>query len=289
MNEEERRQEILKAEETIHHLAKEMARASGMASQAEAARVALDAVRLDIIKSVDELNGVISTQKTTNADAMAAMNQAKKSLEDATSTLTDVDVHIDKIETHINEAVNEIRATAKIVESTPTRLSAALSRELSQADKSIEKRHAALMRVSENSSNKLEEISQSIGDNHKNISGVLDRKFSEIDSNLEEKHSASMQILENNSNKLKEISQSIDENHKNISASLNNKISQIDKASGERHSALAQSLDGKSKIVTDALNIQNLQLASLKSWGIVLAAFGLLGIWISAIILLLKI
>ena len=173
MNEEERRQEILIAEETIQLLAKEMARASGVASQAEAARVALDAARLDVIKSVDELNEVISTQKTTNTEAMAALNQAKKSLEYAISTLTDVGVHIDRIETHINGAVNEIRATAKIVESIPNRLSAALSRELSQADKVIEEKHSASMQVLENNSNTLKEISQSIEDTHKNISKLL--------------------------------------------------------------------------------------------------------------------
>ena len=78
MDEEERRQKILIAEETIQLLAKEMARASGAASQAEAADVALDAARLDVIKSVDELNEVISTQKTTNTEAMAALNQGKK-------------------------------------------------------------------------------------------------------------------------------------------------------------------------------------------------------------------
>jgi DNA repair exonuclease SbcCD ATPase subunit len=248
MNEEERRQEILKAEATIQQLANEMARASGVASQAEAARVALDAARLDVIKSVDELNEVISTQKTTNTEAMAALNQAKKSLEDAISTLTDVGVHIDRIETHINEAVNEIRATAKIVGLIPNRLSAALSRELSQADKSIEERHTALMQVSENNSNKLKEISQSIDDNHRNISGVLDSKFSQIDTASEEKHSASMQVLENNSNKLKEISQSIDDNHRNISKLLD----------------------------------------SLTRWGVVFAALTLLGVWISAIILLFR-
>ena len=248
MNEEERRQEILKAEETIQQLAKEMARASGVSSQAEAARVALDAARLDIIKSVNELNEVISTQKTTNTEAMAALDQAKKSLEDAISILTDVGVHIDRIETNINEAVNEIRATAKIVESTPNRLSAALSRELSQADKSIVQRHTALMQVSENNSNSLKEISQSIDSNHKNISGVLDSKFSQIDTAIEEKHSDSMQILENNSNSLKEISQSIDSNHKNISELLN----------------------------------------SLTRWWVIFAALTLLGVWISAIILLIR-
>lgn len=249
VDEQERRQEILKAEEAIRQLAGEMARSSGVASQAEAARVALDAARSDVIKSVDELNEAISTQKTTNTEATAALNQAKKSLEDAISTLTEVGVHIDRIETHINEAVNEIRATAKIVESAPNRLSAALSRELSQADKSIEERHTALIQVSKNNSNKLEEISQSIDDNHKNISGVLDSKFLQIDSALEEKHSASMQILGNNSNKLEEISQSVDDNHKNIYELLN----------------------------------------SLTRWGIIFAALTLLGVWISAIILLLKI
>jgi len=248
MNEDERRQEILKAEETIHQLAKEMARASGVASQAEAARIALDAARLDVIKSVDELNGVVSTQKTTNTEAMAALNQAKKSLEDAISALTDVGVHIDKIEAHINEAVNEIRATAKIVESTPNRLSAALSNELSQADKLTEERHTALIQVSKNNSNKLKEISQSIDDNHKNISGVLDSKFSQIDGALEEKHSASTQILGNSSNKLEEISQSIDDNHKNVYKLLN----------------------------------------SLTRWGLIFATLTLLGVWISAIILLIR-
>ena len=94
-------------------------------------------------------------------------------MEDAISTLTDVGVHIDRIETHINEAVNEIRTTAKIVESIPNRLSAALSRELSQADKSIEKKHSASMQVLENNSNTLKEISQSIDDDHRNISKLL--------------------------------------------------------------------------------------------------------------------
>ena len=201
MNEEERRQEILIAEETIQLLAKEMARASGAASQAEAAHVALDAARLDVIKSVDKLNEVISTQKTTNTEAMAALNQGKKSLEDAISTLTDVGVHIDRIETHINEAVNEIRTTAKIVESIPNRLSAALSRELSQADKSIEERHTALMQVLENNSNTLKEISQSIDDDHRNISAILNNKISQIDRVSEERYSALMQIQDAKSKK----------------------------------------------------------------------------------------
>jgi hypothetical protein len=248
MNEEERRQEILKAEATIQQLAKEMAHAAGVASQAEAARIALDAARLDVIKSVDELNEAISTQKTTNTEAMTVLNQAKKSLEDAISTLADVGVNIDRIETHITAAVNEVRATAKIVESTPSKLSAVLSRELSQADKSIVKRHTALMQVSENNSNNLKEISQSIDSNHKNISGVLDSKFSNIETAIEEKHSTSMQILENNSNNLKEISQSIDSNHKNISELLN----------------------------------------SLTRWWVISAALTLLGVWICAIILLIR-
>ena len=162
MNEEERRQEILKAEAIIQQLAKEMASASGAASQAEAARVALDAARLDVIKSVNELNEVISTQKVINAETILALNQAKKSLEDAISTLSDIDIHVDRIMTHINEVVNEVRVAAKIVETIPNTLSTALSRELAQADKSIEKRHIALMQVSENNSNKLKDISQSI-------------------------------------------------------------------------------------------------------------------------------
>ncbi len=248
MNEGERRQEILKAEETIRQLAKEMAHASGVASQAEHARVSLDAARSNVIESVNELNEVISTQKTTNEEVIAALSQAKKSLEDTISTLTDVSLHVDRIETHINEAVNDIRATAKIVESTPDRLSVALSRELSQADKSIEERHTASMQILESNSNKLVEISQSIDANHTNISGDLANKFLQIDTVIEEKHSASMQILENNSNKLKESFQSIDNANRNISELLN----------------------------------------SLNRWGVIFAALTLLGVWISAIILLIR-
>jgi chromosome segregation ATPase len=331
MNEEERRQEILKAEATIQQLAKEMAHASGVASQAGAARVALDAARLDVIKSVDELNEAISTQKTTNTEAMAALNQAKKSLEDAISTLTDVGVHIDRIEIHINEAVNEARATAKIVESIPNRLSTALSQELSQADKSIEKRHTALMQISENNSNKLKDISQSIDDNHKNVSATLNNKISQIETDINEgvneiratakmiestpnrlsaalsrelsqadksivqRHTALMQILENDSNNLQEISQSIDSNHRNISGALDSKFSQVDTAIEEKHSASMQVLENNSNELKDISksidsnhrNISEL-LNSLTRWWVISAALTLLGVWISAIILLIR-
>lgn len=277
MSEEERRQDILKAEESIRLLAKEMAHASDVSSQAEAARKSLDAARSDVAKSVHELNEAISTQKATNTEAMVALDQAKRTLENAISSLADVGVHIDRIEIHINEAVTEIRATAKIIEFAPKRLSAALSRELSQADKSLEEKHVALVLAIEDKSKTFAEALNS-----------QDNKLSQIDSALEEKQSASMQILENNSNKLKEISQSIDDTHKNISNSLDTKFLSADRAGEQRHVALMQAIESKSKTFAETLNSQNIKIVSLARWGIIFAALALIGIWISAIILLIR-
>ena len=242
MNEEERRQEILKAEESIRQLAAEMARASGAASQADAAREKLDEARSAVTNAVKNLQELTANQKVASIEATESLSLAKKSLEDAISALTDVGLRIDKIENHIAETADEIKSMAKIIESSPAELAATLSRELSRADKIAT-----------------------------------------------EKHAASMQALEENSKEIQEISQSMDENHKTISETLNARFALADKTSKEQHNASLLALEDKSKIVVESINNQSSRLSSLMRWGIVFAALGLLGIWITATILLLKI
>lgn len=361
MNEQERRQEILKAEEAIRQLAAEMARATSAASQADAAREKLEEAKIAVIKTVGDLQEAIITQKSINSKATDNLNQAKKSLEDAISALADASMHIDRIETHIIVAVNEIKAATKIVESSPVRLSTALSKELSQANKTAEERHKTSMQVLkdnsvnlknilmllennhkeiseslvdqisqvdkkmglrynaemqalesnstkiqgislsieegrnttikalERDSNKLQEITNSLDKNQKSISNLLVSQISEINKQTEAGYNAAMHALGDNSNKLQEISQSIEDNHKKIVNSIRSELSRIDKTSEERHNAYMQTLENKSKAIIETLNHQSSQISSFNHWSVIFAALGLLGIWISAILLLFRI
>jgi hypothetical protein len=62
MNEEERRKEILLAEESIKRLYKEMALATGMADKAEAAREELEEANRAVGKAIEDLKSIVNTQ-----------------------------------------------------------------------------------------------------------------------------------------------------------------------------------------------------------------------------------
>lgn len=208
MIEEERRQEVLMAEETIRRLGKEMARASGMANQAEAAREKLGEANAAIHKAIQDLQIAVSTQRVVTGEAIDTLEQAKKSLEDATKTLSDANENIDGIEANITEAVNEIKAASKIMETSPSKFSMILSRELSEADKKNEELHNESMRVLKDNSERLQSTAKAIEDNNGKLYDFLSNGFLEAEKQADVRHNASIQILENNLKELDKMSRS---------------------------------------------------------------------------------
>ena len=125
MNEQERRTEILKAEEAIRQLSVEMGLAADARAQAEETRAALATVlaelselRASLDHAASQVSGVISTaQDSVSAAATSALSSATDRLNDAVA--------------QVPEAVRTLESTATLVAATPGHVAEAVKLELS--------------------------------------------------------------------------------------------------------------------------------------------------------------
>lgn len=125
MNEQERRTEILKAEEAIRQLSVEMGLAADARAQAEEARAALAAVlaelaglRASLDHAASQVSGVVRTaQDSVSAAATSALSSATERLNGAVA--------------QVPEAVRTLESTATLVAATPGHVAEAVKLELS--------------------------------------------------------------------------------------------------------------------------------------------------------------
>lgn len=107
MNEEERRQEILKAEAAIHGLAQRMAEASERTEQADAARRTLESA----VGLIEELNAGLQTlmesEKKAAEERSESWKQARESLAVGAQELQKAQEVLDKRTDHLETSIDE--------------------------------------------------------------------------------------------------------------------------------------------------------------------------------------
>jgi len=118
MTEEQRRQEILKAEEAIRGLALEMANASATAAQAEAARRELDEANAAVRESIKMLDRCQEAIRTVADEATEVLSEANARLNETAGSLT--------------SSLNRTEATAEAIMVTQKKTLEVVERQLSR-------------------------------------------------------------------------------------------------------------------------------------------------------------
>jgi hypothetical protein len=125
MNEQERRAEILKAEEAIRQLSAEISIASEARAQAGRAEAALTAVKeelADVRRSLDDAGSRMSSAVSV---ARASVSEA------ATTALTDATARLDEAMEQLPGAVRRLESTATLIAAMPNQTAEAVKLELS--------------------------------------------------------------------------------------------------------------------------------------------------------------
>ncbi len=129
MNEQERRQEILQAEEVIRQLAREMARVSESATQAEEARRKLDEASAAMNQAKRALDEATKVVEASGNQSQAAVTAASK---EAVKALAEASEQLDRLDNHIMTAIDRLQAAAQAVEGSPEKLSEMLDSRLAE-------------------------------------------------------------------------------------------------------------------------------------------------------------
>jgi len=274
MLEEKRRQEILMAEEAIRHLGKEMARASGMADQAEAASEKLEKANAAVNSAVKDLQKMVETQRNISNESQEFLRQAKVSLNIAQKTLSDAEEHINKVEANIFGAIKEIREASKTIQII-----------FSEQGKQANLRYNALMQISQDNSNKLHDIAQSIRDSNNKLSSSLSNGFSEVGKQANIRQTASMQILQSNTDIMQSAVKTIEDSNNKLSSSLSNGFSEVEKQADIRYNASSKTVEDNLKKLNDISETQLPYILSILRFA---SAAAIIGAAASVIVLVLN-